>query len=389
VLHLALLIHDVGKGYPEDHSDVGLRVARQTAMRLGLDQPESEALEFLVHRHLSMNHLAFRRDTSDEQLIVRFAVDVGSPELLGMLLVMTACDLAAVGPGAWTSWKADVLTDLYGRAMRHLADDAPAVTVDEVLQERRRAILDCLGPDANDPWFGRQVASLPAADIAAATPRELAEDLRLLNRLHPGQVLVQSRYLCDTGTVQFTIGTSEQVTPGIFHKLTGALSGSGLEILSAQIHTLTDGLVLDRFQVVDPDFAGEPPAGRLEQIRRALELSLSEPAAGPPKFRRTWQSAGELEATRRVAQTRVEADNSTSDSCTILDIFAVDRPGLLYEIARTLFELDLSVWRAKIGTYLDQVVDAFYVTDQQAKKINDPIRLQQIRARLLEVILKL
>ena len=81
---------------------------------------EAETLEFLVGKHLIMNHLAFRRDTSDEQVLVRFAVDVGSPERLRMLFVMTAADLGGVGPGVWDSWKEDVLTDLYRRANRHL-----------------------------------------------------------------------------------------------------------------------------------------------------------------------------------------------------------------------------------------------------------------------------
>jgi [protein-PII] uridylyltransferase len=389
ILHLALLIHDVGKGQPEDHCDVGLQVAQQVAERMALDKMESDALSLLVHKHLLMNHLAFRRDTSDEQLIVRFAVEVGSPELLEMLFVMTACDLSAVGPGAWTSWKADVLTSVYARAMRHLADDTPAVDLDEVIDQKRRAILDCLEPDASDPWFIRQVDSLPATDLSMESAQELADDLRLLRRLPPGGVHVQSRFQPETSTVQFTVATSEAVTPGIFHKLTGALAGKGLGILSAQIHTLEDGLVLDRFETVDPDFTGQPPSERLAECNKALEDSLLKPSSGRPKFRRTWKPASELPASRKVAQTRVEADNSTSQTCTILDIFAADRPGLLYDITRTLFELGLSVWRAKVGTYLDQVVDAFYVTDQDGNKIEGAIRLQQIRGRLLDAILKL
>jgi [protein-PII] uridylyltransferase len=85
-------------------------------------------------------------------------------------------------------------------------------------------------------------------------------------------------------------------------------------------------------------------------------------------------------------QTRVNIDNSTSDFFTILDIFAHDRTGLLFAITRTLFELGLSVARAKVGTYLDQVVDVFYVTDQDQNKIESAPRLEEIRRRLLEVI---
>jgi [protein-PII] uridylyltransferase len=144
ILHLALLIHDLGKGFVEDHSEVGLRIADETAKRLRLPLREAEALKFLVHKHLVMSHLAMWRDASDPQLVVRFAVDVGSPEVLDMLFVLTAADFAAVGPGVWDSWKADVLTGLYERTMRHLASDAPAGDSRDSLQRRRsdlRAIL--------------------------------------------------------------------------------------------------------------------------------------------------------------------------------------------------------------------------------------------------------
>jgi [protein-PII] uridylyltransferase len=385
VLHLALLIHDLGKGFEEDHLEVGLRIARETAARLGLDEDESEILAFLVHKHLRMNHVAFRRDTSDEQLVVQFAVEVGSPELLQMLYVFTACDVAAVGPDAWTGWKAEVLTDLYHRTMQPLAGESPSTSREEYLEGRREEVRACLGAEAAQEWFLRHVALLPISYLNATGPDQIADDLRLLARLGPREVNAQGRYQPDTGTVQFTIGAKEDVTPGIFHKLTGALTSRGLEILSAQINTFADLLVLDRFWVVDPDYSGQPPPERLEQINRALVSSLM--AGGkPPTFRSTWTIGGPKRLTLTRAQTRVLIDNRTSAHYTVIDIFTVDRRGLLYTITRTLFELGYSVWRAKIGTYLDQVVDVFYVTDRQGGKVEDPDRIHHTRQRLLEVI---
>ncbi len=386
VLHLALLIHDLGKGHPQDHREVGRRIARDTAGRLELDPRETEYMEFLVGNHEMMNHLAFRRDTSDEQLIVRFAVEVGSPELLGLLFLLTAADLAAVGPGSWNGWKAEVVTDLYQRTMQHLAGDSPAVDLGEQLDRRRRAVRDLLGPQRDQPWFVRQLDALPAAYLNGTPPEQIAADLDMLHGLRPEEVNAQGAYQPETETVQFTIGTREDVTPGIFHRLTGALTSQGLEILSAQINTLADGLVIDRFRVLDPDYAGRPPAERLEQVNRALVASLRDPGGKPPKFRRLWRAGGDRQPTARLAQNRVQTDNDTSQEYTIFDIFAVDRPGLLYAVARTLFESGLSVWRAKIGTFLDQVVDVFYVTDRDGRKVEDETRLDEIRRRLLEVI---
>jgi len=390
VLHLALLIHDLGKGFDEDHCDLGLRIAQQVSQRLGLDAEEAEIVAFLVLKHLRMNHVAFRRDTSDEQLVVQFAVEVGSPEWLQMLYVFTAADVSAVGPDAWTGWKAEVLTDLYHRAMQTLAGESPSTSRGEYYEQRRGEVWEALGLDAEGSaergeWFRRHVDLLPISYLNSTPPEQIADDLRLLAALGPREVKVHGRYQPDTRTVQFTIGTTEDVAPGIFHRLTGALTSQGLEILSAQIHTLPDLLVLDRFWVVDPDFAGPPPPERLEQIHRALVDSLTD-QAGAPRFRQTWSMGGSGRPTHAHAQDRVLVDNHTSTDYTVLDIFTVDRRGLLYAITRALFELGYSVWRAKIGTYLDQVVDVFYVTDQQGRKVDDPAKLHHTRERLLEVL---
>jgi len=388
VLHLALLIHDLGKGCLEDHREIGLKIAAQAGARLGLAPRETEILKFLVHKHLLMNHLAFRRDTADEQMVVRFAVQVGSPEVLEMLYVMTAADLAAVGPGVWDGWKAEIVTDLYHHTREHLAVDSPATTIEEQLAGRRAAVRASLGEEKDHTWFLRHLETLPPGYLSSTPPQQVAADLRMLAALEPGGATAAGQYLPDTNTVQFTIGTSEQITPGIFHKLTGALTSRGLEIRSATINTLADGLVLDRFWGHDSDFAGEPPPERLEEINRALVESLRAPGGQPPAFRRTWRTGGPSTAAISPMQTRVNVDNRTSDRYTVIDVFTHDRTGLLYAITRTLFELGLSVWRAKIGTYLDQVVDVFYATDRQERKVEDEQQLEEIRRRLLEVIAK-
>ncbi|MBN2579038.1 MAG: [protein-PII] uridylyltransferase [Pirellulales bacterium] len=385
LLHLALLLHDLGKGRLEDHREAGIPIAAAAARCLGLDSRDAETLRFLVHKHMLMNHLAFRRDTADERLALDLAVQVGSPDLLQMLYVLTAADLAAVGPGVWDGWKEEILTDLYHRTMQCLAGDSPETTLAEIFRQRREAAGDCLIAEKDDPWFRREIERLPESYLHATSPEQVAADLRLLHGRCAEDVFAQGGYLPETHTCQYTVAASETVAAGIFHRLTGALTGQGLEIRSAQIHTFSDGLVLDRFWVRDPDFDAKPPPDRFQQVAGALVQSLKNPESGLPTFRRTWQ-AGKPILKAPGVQTRVLADNSTSEFFTILDIFALDRPGLLYAVARTLFELELSVGRAKIGTYLDQVVDVFYVTDNQCRKILDPQRLEAIRRRLLNVV---
>ena len=196
---------------------------------------------------------------------------------------------------------------------------------------------------------------------------------------------VWRRYLPETGTIEYTVGTYEDITPGVFHKLTGGLTSAGLQILAADINTLTEGLVLDRFRVQDPDFAEEPPPERLDEIDQRLRQSLV--SGQPPAFRRLWR-ASRRSASEELQQlpTRVRLDNSTSDRFTIVDVFTSDRMGLLYTITKNLFDRGLSVSLAKIGTYLDQVVDVFYVTDQEGRKIEDEGRLEEIRRHLMEAL---
>ncbi len=388
VLHLSLLLHDLGKGYLEDHREVGVQIAADVSKRLGLNARDAELLRFLVHKHMTMNHMAFRRDV-DDQLAIDLAVLVGTPDVLKMLYVMTAADLGAVGPGVWDGWKAEIVTDLYHRAMHFLAGESPATVLDDNMRQRRESIQAWLGAEKDDEWFARRVEELPDDYLNATQPKQAASDLRLLHSLHcetASRALAVSEYLPETAVCQYTVATTENVAPGIFHKLNGALTSQGLRIQAAQIHTFADGSVLDRFWAIDPDFAGEPPFDRLGHVNDALVKSILYPTNQPPVFRRTWHSGGNRVVRTPGIPTRVNIDNSTSDKFTILDIFTHDRTGLLYAITRALFDLELSVARAKIGTYLDQVVDVFYVTDRESRKIEDETRLEEIRKRLLEIV---
>ena len=384
MLHLALLVHDLGKGYVEDHSEVGRRIAAQLAERLHLSHDDGETLKFLVHKHLMMSHLAFRRDTSDEQLLVKFAVDVGSPEVLQMLFVLTACDLAAVGPGTLNAWKTEVLADLYARARERLTSDDPEAGAKAWVEQRRGEVRALLSAESSDAWFARHVDTLPRGYLLNVAPQRAADDLQRLRKLGRRQAAAQARYVNESRSVEYWVGTYEDIVPGVFHRLTGALTSQGLQILSAEINTLDDGLIIDRFWVQDPDYAESPPADRLDDVCRALVSSIEKPQVAKPTFRRTWGAGG----SRRTANlptlpTRVLTDNGTSDHATVIEIFAADRRGLLYTITRTLFEMELSVNVAKIGTYIDQVVDVFYVVDRKGKKIESQAKLNEIRTRLL------
>jgi [protein-PII] uridylyltransferase len=387
-LHLALLLHDLGKGHAEDHSEVGQRLALQTAAHLGLPAPETEKLSFLVHKHLLMSHLAQRRDISDDTVVVQFAVQVGSPELLQMLYVLTCADLAAVGPGVLNSWRLDLITRLYLRTREHLAGDTATINADAGVTHQRAGLAHLVADDPDQSWWKQQIASLPRSYVVEAAPHEIIDILRHLKQLPHDEAIAWGRYHEPRKAVEYSVGTYEEITPGIFHKLTGALSSKGLQILSAEIQTLSQKLVLDRFYVLDADFAGEPPRERLEDVSQALVAALKSSSGQTPTFRRLWSEGANRGGPSRPhgQPTQVRVDNNTSERYTILDIFAHDRMGLLYTITRTIFELGLSVHVAKIGTYLDQVVDVFYVTDDLGRKMEDEQLLRKIQQRLIAEI---
>lgn len=388
VLHLAAILHDLGKGYVEDHSEIGARLAEQTAARLGLAQHDAETLRFLVHKHLRMSHLAQQQDTSDAKVVVQFAVEVGSPELLKMLYVLTLADLAAVGPAVLNDWKKELLTDLYDHALQLLASESPAGAASERIQKRRDEVLSLARKFDSVAWWETQVISLTASSLFAGPPDQLVEELNRVRMLPHREAIAWGRHLPGRNAVEYTVGTHEEIAPGIFHKLTGALTANRQQILSADINTLAEGFVLDRFYVQDQDIAGPPPQERLDEVSRALVAALKDASGKPPVFRKLWQERSSVNsAAIQHLPTRVTVDNATADKFTILSIFAYDRMGLLYAIARTLFELGLSVSKAKIGTHLDQALDVFYVTDQQTgQKVTDERRLAEIRHRLLAAI---
>ena len=387
-LHLAALIHDLGKGYAEDHSEVGLRLAGDTAVRLGLPEHEAETLKFLVHKHLRMSHLAQQHDIHDDNVVVPFAVEVGSPERLKMLYVLTLADLAGVGPGVLNEWKRELLTDLYDHALRLLASDSPADAASQRLKGRRGEILSLARRLDGVAWWETQIITLPPSCLFAAPAQQLVAELDRLRKLPHREAMAWGRHLPERSAVEYTVGTYEEISPGIFHRLTGALTASRQQILSADINTLAEGLVLDRFYVQDQDYVGPPPQQRIDEVSAELVAVLKDPSGQPPVFRKLWQDRPQAGADAiKHLPTRVTIDNSTAERFTIVATFAYDRMGLLYAIARTLFELGLSVSKAKIGTHLDQVVDVFYVTDQRTgRKITDESRLAQIRQRLIEAI---
>ncbi len=393
ILHLALILHDLGKGYEDDHSEVGKGIAERTAKRLSLPDHRAQTLVFLVHQHLKMAHLAFRRDISDPAILLPFSHSVGSPDTLRMLFVLTAADITAVGPGVWTGWKADLLSELYDGTMHVLSGRRLLYREEKRLEEIKAYFRSVIAERNGQPgelfdweWINRQLEAFPPHYINEYTPEQIASDLETIQRLEPGEFFLDGEANAETGTVTYRLITHEEDAPGCFHRTVGVLTAKRLEILSADISTSLDGYVVDRYRVIDRDFQGEIPESRIADVTKSIRSALKGETEVKPLFKRNTRFQLNEPTAFSELPLRVVIDNDTSPKCTIIDVFAHDRPGLLYTATRAIYKLGLSVMLAKISTHLDQVVDVFYVTDADGGKIHDGERIRHIRDHLYETI---
>ena len=394
LLHLALILHDAGKGYPEDHSTVGARLAGDICRRLCMSASRTDIVQFLVLRHLEMADLAFRHDISNERVLIEFSRKVGTADKLTMLYVLTVADVSGVGRGVWNNWKAELLTDLYGRLMMILSGDHPRFHEKKRLQQVREHIRSSIVPlTSNDDddelgdWIDRQLDAFSSPYVMGTEPMRIATDLSIIHSLPSDDVHVEAEYDERLDRVDYRIIIGPELSRGCFHRIAGVLTARHLEVLGAEITTSHEDVVVDVFHVLDQDYSGEPPEFRIREVCHSIAEALHRRVTVPELFRRYSRFAAASPAESAVIQPiRVDISSETSDRSTVVSVFALDQPGLLYTITRTLFQLGLSIEQARIATHLDQVADIFYVTDQDGRQIESELGQAEIRNHLLEVL---
>ncbi|MDG1874436.1 MAG: [protein-PII] uridylyltransferase [Mariniblastus sp.] len=381
VLHLALLLHDLGKGFPEDHSEVGRRIAAEIGERFDLPDEQTETIKFLVHNHLVMSHLAFHRDINDQSMVAEFASNVGSMQMLSMLFVLTCADISAVGSGVLNQWKQSLLTELFLHARNVLIGDHS-----EDANSAYEQTYDMIGLFSDDPeeqsWLKKRARNLPNNYCALHRFEDIARQLIELKNIQSHGFVCEVNRLENSNLLELCIGKVFKRKSGMFHKLTGLLSSFGLQIRSADIKSLDESLIWYWIQFEDTEFE-EPSDLRLEEIKtRAADL-LRGVADGSPKFRSVWQKKESVALKLSRPEIRVKINNETVSSATIIDVFAYDKPGLLYKLAKKIHRLGLDVTFARISTYAHQVIDVFYVTDAEGIKIRNRNQLQIIKREIL------
>ena len=382
-LYVAAFLHDVGKGRTEDHSIVGARIARYVCPQLGLTQAETDTVSWLIEQHLTMSNIAQSRDISDPKTIRDFADVVQSPERLKLLLLLTAADIRAVGPGVWNGWKGQLLRTLYH-------ETEPLVAGGHTYQERGRRVamaqkslhdqLPGMSSADIERFIGRQ---FPDYWLRTET-RKQAEHARLIARAEAEGKSLATDVTTDafTAITELTIFAPNHAR--LLSLFAGACAAAGANIVGAHITTTRDGFALDTFLLAREFNTDDDEIRRGRRIGETIDRILK----GDVRLK-------SLLAKRRPAERRVEAftvapevviNNGLSEYYTVIEVAGRDRPGLLYDLTATLSDLNLDITSAHITTFGEKAVDVFYVTDLTSKKVTSEARQKSIRDRL-EIVL--
>ncbi len=375
-LYLAVFLHDVAKGKQADHSLAGAALARQLAPRFGLTAEECELAEWLVENHLVMSNTAQSRDLNDRRTIETFAGVASTMERLKSLMILTICDIRAVGPGVWNGWKGQLLRTLYTETETLLSGDSPDFDRNArvlAAQDQLRAAL----PEFPDDEFRAYGARHYAPYWLRTGLSNRIRDARLIRTLwQEGK-----NFAADVATDKFRSITELTIVapdhPRLLSTIAGACASAGANIVDAQIYTTKDGLALDTVSLsraFEQDADELRRAGRVASgIERALrgQIRLSDMVAakdGAPKGRAAF-----------ALHPKIIVDNAASRRHTVLQVSGVDRPGLLYDLTVALSNLSLNIASAHVATFGEKAVDTFYVSDLTGAKITDPTRQEVIR----------
>ncbi|HEX5133028.1 MAG TPA: [protein-PII] uridylyltransferase [Candidatus Krumholzibacteria bacterium] len=380
ILFLAALLHDIGKIEGRDHAARGAILSRSILERMGLPGEEIDLVCFLIEQHLVMSHFSQRRDPTDIGTITSFCDRVGNRTRLKYLCLLTYADYRATSPLVWNEWKRTLLWELYARAYDFMArrEKAP----EEVYRQHKETLLSAFDEGAERTRALAHLDLLPGGYLLTMTDEMVRDHMRMIERLDGEAFLVSHRLAGAAHEITFC--THDK--PYRLSELCGVLAINDFTILNAFAFTRKDDKVIDVFVVEPIDMDGTLPQEemprRFEHIRRDLAavfngtLDLEKATHDHAKRWRRVLKAG------IPVETRVKFENDTSEDHTIIDVFAQDRPGLLYTITRALSEQGLSIARARISTEATRAIDSFYVWDKAGKKVRDPHRLQAIRDAL-------
>ncbi|APH70499.1 [protein-PII] uridylyltransferase [Aquibium oceanicum] len=383
ILYTALLLHDIAKGRPEDHSEAGAKIARKLCPHMGFSAAETETIAWLVEHHLLMSMTAQTRDLNDRKTIDDFADVVQSVERLKMLLVLTVCDIRGVGPGVWNGWKGQLLRTLYYETELLLTGGFSEVSRAKRAEQAREQLAEALSG-----WPERE-----RDNILKLHYDNYLLTMDLEDQVRDAEFIREADANGKVFSAGVTMRAFEAVTeitvltpdhPRLLSVVAGACAAAGANIVDAQIFTTTDGRALDTILIGREFDRDEDEQRRGVRVGRLIEDVLSgrselpemiEKRARPKRGHKTFR-----------IEPRAEIRNTLSNRFSVIEVEGLDRPGLLSEITGAISDLSLDITSAHITTFGEKVIDTFYVTDLTGQKVENPTRQEAIRDRLIATL---
>jgi [protein-PII] uridylyltransferase len=347
LVRFALLLHDIGKGSGLDHVQESLRVARGILTRIETPEADRAAIEFLIARHLDLSTVMTSRDLSDEATAKMLADRVGAVERLKQLTIMTYADISAVNPQAMTPWRLEQLWRVYLLAHAELTRG--------LFAER---IHDSASGDANRTAF---LEGLPVRYVRTHLDSEIDGHIELAGQLESRQVAIEIVH--QRGAYHLTLLTRDH--PGLFAAVAGAISSFGLSIVKAEAFSNAQGVVVDTFAFSDPHRTLELNPSELDRLRGIVRRVVE----GKQDAEKLLKGRPKPFLPSRAARLKpsVVLNNDASDSATLIEIVAEDRPGLLHDLAIAISNAGCNIEVVLIDTEAHKALDVFYVTSNGGK----------------------
>jgi [protein-PII] uridylyltransferase len=378
VLYVAALFHDIAKGRGGDHSKLGMADARRFCREHGMDEEDSALVVWLVEQHLTMSQVAQKQDTSDLEVIKRFAELVGNERRLTALYLLTVADIRGTSPKVWNTWKGKLLEDLYRVTLSVLGGARPDAHAE--MKTRKEEALALLRLETV-PEYAHKVLwdKLDVGYFLRHDPADIAWQTRVLYRHVETQTpIVRARPSPVGEALQVLVYVKDR--PDLFAGICAYFDRNGLSVLDARVSTTQHGYALDNFIVAHTE-----RDVHYRDIANLVEQDLTMRLSGAPGTLLPEPSKGRLSRLSRTfpITPRVDLRADERGQYYILSVSANDRPGLLYSIARVLAEHRVGVHAARINTLGERVEDVFLL---DGHGLSDNRRQIQVETELLRAI---
>ena len=375
-LLLGAMLHDIGKTGEGGHVDVGKHVASETLDHMGIRGETRELAAFMVAEHLLLPDTATRRDLTDENLILDVAARIESPQRLAALTLLAQADATATGPAASTPWRQTLVRELVTRVQHVFERGHMGAELAQQLTSRVESVRDLLAKEP-DAAVERFVFRMPRGYFLSIEPERIAAHYpTIMPDVGAREVRSAASKGPKPGTYELLVVAGDR--PGLLSWIAGAVALAGLSILSAQAFTTDDGVAVDLFEV-EGSFETEIVEARWRELRNVLRKAVEGRIS---LDHRVAEKRARYPSPRSSTPVTVAIDNDASDYSTVIEVGGPDRIGLLYDITSALAELQLDVHLAKVATYADRVVDAFYVRDALGRKVTNREQVAEIDATI-------